>query len=72
MAKPHSEILHHVALCGGYILPVLFKTGLQIRTIVPSSKSKQLYKGAPFPATVSAYLCKYGDCKKYKFHDSNL
>ena len=34
-----------------------FKTGLQIRAIVPTTKSKQLYKGAPFPGTASAYLC---------------
>ena len=31
-----------------------FKTGLQIRVIVPLTKPKQLYEGAPFPATASA------------------
>ena len=45
-----------------------FTTGVQIQAIFPPKKSKQLYKGAPSSATASAYLCKYGACKKYKFH----
>ena len=63
--KPHSEVLHHaLSLCGGYRPPFLFKTGLQVRAIVPSTMPEQLYKGAPFPATVFTYFCKYGNCKK--------
>ena len=42
-----------------------FTSGLQIRAIVPSTKSKQLYKGAQFQATEFTYLCKYDDYKKY-------
>ena len=42
---------------------LLFKTGLQTRAIVPSAKPNQLYKSAPFPATASAYFCKYGGYK---------
>ena len=73
LVKSLPEILHHVLSCCGYIATILsFKTGMQIRIIVPPAKSKQLYKGAPFPATPSAYLCKYGGCKKYKFHNSDL
>ena len=49
-----------------------FKTGIQIQEIVPPTKSKQLYKGAPFPATASVYFSKYGDCKEYKFRNSSL
>ena len=37
----------------------------------PSTKPKQLHEGAPFPATASAYLCKYDRCKKNKFHGSS-
>ena len=51
---------------------ISFKTGIQIQAIVPPTKSKQLYNGAPFPATASAYFCKYGGCKEYKFRNSSL
>ena len=50
---------------------ISFKTGVQIRAIIPPTKSKQLYKGVPFPAAASAYLCKHGGCKKYKFCNSS-
>ena len=38
-----------------------------LRAIVPTTKSNQLYEGAPFPATASQYLSKYGGCKKITF-----
>ena len=45
---------------------------MQVRTIVPPTKSKQLYNVAPFPATASTYFCKYGGCKKQIFQNSSL
>ena len=49
-----------------------FKRNLQIRAILLSTKSEQLHKGVSIPATASTNICKYGCCKKYKFHDSSL
>ena len=49
-----------------------FKTSIQIQAIVPPTKSRQVCKDAPFSATASAYFCKYGDFKEYKFRKSSL
>ena len=45
---------------------------LQIRAIVPWTKPKRFYKSVSFPATASAYLCKYGAWTKNKSHDFSL
>ena len=64
-----TKKFYTICLAWRLYITLSFKTGLQIRAVFPSTKPKQFYKGAPFPATASAYLCKYGGCKK---NDSSL
>ena len=56
-------ILHQVPFNGVYF---------KIRAFVPSTKSKELHKGAPFPATGFIYLCKYDNCIRYAIHNCSL